>query len=259
MTALVTGSPDKVQELADFYDIPKVYTYDQYDELLASGEIDAVYIALPNSMHADYAIRALNAGIHALVEKPLALDEAECQAMIAASEASGAYLMTAYRLHNEPGTIDVFKQIREGVIGTPRIFQSVFSFQSGPVSHRLVAKYWGGPLQDIGVYCLNAARHVFGEEPTEAMAMKHHGDDPRFQEVEEMIAGTLRFPSGGIAQFNASFGANLRDTFTVIGTDGELIVEKAYEFQTATVATLRKDGTSETRGISLDGPFLRPV
>ena len=112
MTAIVTGSVEKAQKLAEFHGVPAVYTYDQYDEMLAADICDAVYVALPNSMHADYTIRAARAGKHILVEKPLATTIADAEAMIAAAEENGVYLMTAYRLHNEPGTVDVLERIR---------------------------------------------------------------------------------------------------------------------------------------------------
>ncbi len=242
MTAIVSGNAENADKLAGFYGIDHIYSYGQYDEMLAADVVDAVYIALPNSMHADYAIRAATAGKHVLVEKPLAVTEDECAAMIAAAEEAGVHLMTAYRLHNEPGTVEVLEQVRSGAIGDPRIFTSIFSFQSAPDNHRLKAAHWGGPLQDIGVYCLNAARHVFAAEPVEACAMKNHGEDPRFAEVEEMIAATLRFPGGRLAQFVASFGAETLDTSRVAGTEGEISVEMAYEFQTPTRMRLSRGG-----------------
>ena len=197
--------------------------YDGYDALLASPSIDAVYIALPNHMHADYSIRAARAGKHILVEKPLAANEAEALAIIAAAREADVLLMTAYRLHNEPGTVAVLDHIRAGAIGRPQVFQSLFSFQTVVGNHRLTASTWGGPLQDIGVYCVNAARHVFAEEPVEAMAMAQRpGDDPRFGEVDATVAATLRFPSGGVAQFVVSFGASAVDSYRVVGTTGDL-------------------------------------
>lgn len=242
MTAIVSGNAENAGKLAGFYGIDHVYSYEQYDEMLAADVVDAVYIALPNSMHADYAISAAKAGKHVLAEKPLAVTEDECAEMIAAAEQAGVYLMTAYRLHNEPGTVEVLEQIRSGAIGDPRIFTSIFSFQSAPDNHRLKAAHWGGPLQDIGVYCLNAARHIFEAEPVEVWAMKSHGGDPRFVEVEEMIAATLRFPGGRLAQFVASFGAEKLDTFRVAGTKGEISVEMAFEFQTPTRVRLSRGG-----------------
>ena len=221
MVAFVTGNPAKAQKLADFHGVKKLYAYDQYDAMLKSGTVDAVYIALPNSMHADYTIRAAKAGVHALVEKPLAVTVAESEAMIAAAAANKVWLMTAYRLHNEPATIEIYDLIRKGAIGDPRLFTSNFSFQSGPDNHRLKAEHWGGPFQDLGVYCVNAARHAFSAEPIEAIAMMSPGDnDARFKEVEATTSATLRFPGGRLAQFNASFGMDIQDTFTVVGCDG---------------------------------------
>jgi predicted dehydrogenase len=164
-TALVSGNREAADLLAKFYDIPHVYSYDQYEEMLAADVVDAVYIALPNSMHADYATRAAKAGKHVIVEKPLAISVAECEAMIEAADAAGVFLMTAYRLHNEPGTVHALDLIRSGAIGDPRLFTSLFSFQAVADNHRLKASNWGGPLQDIGIYCLNAVRHVFADEP----------------------------------------------------------------------------------------------
>lgn len=243
VAALVSGSPEAARKLADFHAIPEVLDYARYDALLASDRIDAVYIALPNSQHADYTIRALKAGKHALVEKPLALTVAECEAMIAAAQSSGAYLMTAYRLHQDPGTIEVLERIRQGAIGTPRLFSSVFSFQTAAGNHRLRAEHWGGPLQDIGVYCLNAARHVFAAEPVEVFAMAGHCEgDPRFAEVEETLAVTLRFPGERLAQFLVSFGADALDNYTVVGTRGVLTVDPGYRFETDVAFTHRAGG-----------------
>lgn len=242
ITAIVSGSPDAARKLADFHGVAHVVPYDGYDALLADDIVDAVYIALPNSMHADYAIRAARAGKHVLVEKPLATTVAECEAMIAAAEAAGVWLMTAYRLHNDPGTVDALEQIRQGAIGEPKFFGSLFSFHTDAGNHRLLAEHWGGPLQDIGVYCLNAARHVFAAEPVEVSAMKGHGDgDPRFAEVEETIAVTLRFTGERFAQFIVSFGAEPLDVYRVIGTRGDLTVDPAYRFETDVAMCLRQN------------------
>jgi predicted dehydrogenase len=245
LTAIISGNADNASRLAEFHGVHHIYDYDRFDEMLADDIVDAVYIALPNSMHADYAVRAAKAGKHALVEKPLAITVEQCEAMISAAKEAGTWLMTAYRLHNDPGTIELLEQIRKGAIGDPRFFTSVFSFQSPPENHRLRAEHWGGPLQDIGVYCLNAARHVFGAEPVEAIATKGHGNgDPRFTEVEETIAVTLRFPGERFAQFIASFGADAIDMYRVIGTKGELTLNPGFSFETDTKLRLRQGGVT---------------
>ena len=245
VAAIVSGNLEKAKALAEFHAVPAVYNYDQYDAMLASGTVDAVYIALPNSQHADYAIRAARAGVHALVEKPLALTAEECKAMIAAADASGVWLMTAYRLHTEPGTVAALELVRSGAIGDPRMFSSVLCFQSDARNHRLQAAHWGGPLQDLGVYCINAARHLFGSEPIEVVAMTGRADDdPRFAEVEETFAATLRFPGGRMANFFASFGATLTESYSVHGSKGTLEVSPGYRFETARRLLLTVDGKS---------------
>jgi predicted dehydrogenase len=243
--AIVTGDLEKGAKLAAFHDIPQVVSYQDYDALLASDCIDAVYIALPNSMHADYTIRAARAGKHILVEKPLATTVADAEAMIAAADQAGVFLMTAYRLHNEPGTVALLDLIRDGAIGTPLIFQSVFSFQTTLGNHRLKAAHWGGPLQDLGVYSLNAARHIFAEEPVEATAtVIQPKDDPRFAEIEATIAVTLRFPSGGIAQFVSSFGAGSVDNYRVIGSTGDIEMDPGFKADCAMKLRLRQNGVT---------------
>lgn len=243
--AIVTGDLGRTKALAEFHGVGEIVGYDGYDALLSGSNVDAVYIALPNHLHADYAIRAARAGKHVLVEKPLATSEQDALAMIAAAREAGVFLMTAYRLHNEPGTVAVLEQIRNGAIGRPLLFQSVFGFQAAQGNHRLKAASWGGPLQDIGVYCVNAARHIFAEEPIEAMAMVNRpDDDPRFREVEASIAAMLRFPSGGLAQFVASFGAADVDNYRVVGTAGDLELDPGFRFETATNLRLRRGGES---------------
>ena len=234
MTAIVTGNAEVATKLADFYGIGHTCDYDGYNALVASDLIDAVYIALPNSMHADFAIRAMKAGKHAIVEKPLAISVAECEAMIAAAEENGVFLMTAYRLHCEPMTVEVLNRIRAGEIGAVKHFSSSFGFQSDAANHRLKGEHWGGPLQDIGVYCLNAARHVMEAEPVEVQAVRLHGDgDPRFAEVEASIAVTLRFPGDRLAQFLVSFEMGEIDAYTVMGTEGVIEVGRGYDFRTS--------------------------
>ena len=246
IAAIVTGDMVKGAKLAAFHRVPQVVSYADYGALLSSEAVDAVYIALPNSMHREFTIRAAQAGKHIMVEKPLATSVADAVAMIAAAKEAGVFLMTAYRLHNEPGTLAVLDHIRNGAIGTPLIFQAIFSFQMASGNHRLRAEHWGGPLQDVGVYCVNAARHVFTEEPIEAMAAvtepKH---DLRFAEIEASIAVTLRFRSGGLAQFVASFGAAAVDNFRVVGSKGDLELDPAFKFEVATKMRLRRDGVSE--------------
>ena len=244
MQAIVSGSPDAARRLAEFHGVPEIVDYADYDALLASDRIDAVYIALPNSMHADYTIRALKAGKHAMVEKPLATTLQESEAMIAAARESGAFLMTAYRLHNEPGTHAMIETVRSGRIGDPVYFASTFGFQSQLGNHRLKAGHWGGALPDVGVYCLNAARHIFAAEPIAVQAMASRPSaDPRFAEIDAGLAVTLKFPGERLAQFFCSFGSGTSESIRVVGSSGELVLDPAFKFDSALRMTVRVEGS----------------
>jgi predicted dehydrogenase len=203
--------------------------------------VDAVYIALPNSLHADYAIRAAKAGVHVLVEKPLSISLDESKAMIAAADKAGVWLMTAYRLHTDEATLKLYDLVQNGAIGDPRHYHSCFSFQIAAGNHRLLAKHWGGALQDIGVYCINAARQAFAAEPIEVTAMDSMGeDDARFAQVPASVSAMMRFPKGRIANFFCSFGAETTDTYPVVGSEGLVTMHNAFRFEVARTVELRK-------------------
>lgn len=247
VTAIVSSSSAKARQLADFYGIEDVYDYAAFDAMAASGKVDAVYIATPNSSHCEYTLKAVKHRLHALVEKPLATSVADAESMISAAQAAGVYLMTAYRLHNDPATLRVAEMVASGIIGDARHFTSSFAFQSAPDNHRLKASHWGGPLQDVGVYCLNAARHVFRDNPVRTFAAPSFGHmDPRFREVEEGIAVTLEFSKGRMAQFYAGFGTDTLDQFQVAGTKGSIALNNAYRFGVARKLTLQHGDQLQT-------------
>jgi predicted dehydrogenase len=231
MTAIVTGDAEKAKQLAEKYDIPHTADYDGYDALLRSGDIDAVYISLPNSQHRDYVVRALEAGVHVLCEKPMAPTEEDCLAMIRASEKSGAKLMIAYRLHFEEATIEAIELVRSGKLGKTRVFSSLFSQQVSDDNSRVDAKNWAGPLPDMGPYPINAVRQLFEAEPTEAFAYNVIKTEPRFAEVDEMITAVLRFPGDRLAHFTVSYGANTLGQYRVMGSEGDLEVTPGYTWQ----------------------------
>ena len=231
MTALVTGDAEKAKELAKMYDIENVTDYDGYDALVNSGKIDAIYLATPNSKHTDLVVKALNAGIHVLCEKPMAETPEDCQKMIDASAKSGAKLMIAYRLHFEEATIEALETVRSGTIGEPRIFSSVFCQQVSEENSRTDADTYAGPLPDMGPYPINAVRQLFQAMPTEVFAFRASKPEPRFEEIEEMVTAVLRFPGERLATFTVSYGANPMGQYRVIGTEGDLEVTPGYTWQ----------------------------
>ena len=230
LVALVFGDRKKLATLGRKYRVPHRYSYDQYDRCLSSGQVDAVYIALPNHLHEPYAVKAARAGVHILCEKPLALSERECRNMIAAARRHGVKLMTAYRLHFDEANMQAVHDVMTGRIGEPRIFQSMFSLQVKSGNIRVKHRFGGGPLWDIGIYCLNAARYLFKDEPVEVFALAANNGEARFREVEEMASATLRFPGDRLASFACSFGAADVSTYQVVETKGVLRMEHAYEY-----------------------------
>ena len=229
LAALVSGSRHKLDELGRRYGVRTRCAYDQLDELCASGSIDAVYIAVPNDLHAELTLVAARHGVHVLCEKPMAPTEAECMQMIRACNRRGVKLMIGYRLHFECANLIAVELARGGEIGESRLFSSVFSMQVRGGNVRTLPRRGAGPLYDIGIYCLNAARYLFRAEPSEVVAMKLAGRDARFAAVDEAFAATLRFPSDRVAQFTCSFGAHDRAHYQVVGTEGFLTLDHAYE------------------------------
>jgi glucose-fructose oxidoreductase len=231
LVAIFSDDDAKRRELGRRYHVPHVAAYDQYDALLRQDELDAVYIALPNSQHKDFSIRAARAGVHVLCEKPLALTARDCQQMIAACKRHNVKLMTAYRLHFEKSNLEAIQLARSGKLGDLRYFDSIFSMQAQAPNIRLSRGMGGGPLWDLGVYCVNAARYLFGLEPLEVLGMTASGPDERFRQVEEMASATLRFPGERLATFICSFGAADVATYDLVGTKGRLRLENAYEYK----------------------------
>jgi predicted dehydrogenase len=244
LTAIVSNDAVKRRELARRYGVEHVFGYDEYDACLEA--VDAVYIALPNDMHREFAVRALRKGVHVLCEKPLAVTSAECRAMIEAARRGGARLMTAYRLHLNAANLKAVAHIRSGKIGAPRIFSSGFTMQVSRPNIRTEVERGGGTLYDIGVYCINAARYLFGDEPVEVTAFTGTRPDPRFREVEEMTAAVLRFPGDRLASFTVSFGAKDTGDYLVVGTKGLLRLRNAYEYASGHALTLETGDKPKT-------------
>lgn len=245
LTALVSSDAEKLKKLGRKYGIENTYTYEQYGDCLKSGEIDAVYIGLPNNMHRAYTESAAEAGIHVLCEKPMAMDEDECETMIAAVKDAGVKLMIAYRLHFERGNLSAMEIVKSGKIGQPRIFTSIFSQQVKAGNSRLDREVAGGAIYDMGVYCINAARYLFRAEPEEVFAWNQSSKDERFAEVPEMTSAMMKFPGDRIATFTCSFGATDRSEFEIVGTKGSLKMDPGYEMAEDLKLDLTVDGKTK--------------
>jgi predicted dehydrogenase len=230
LVALVSGDSEKLDKLSRKYKVEQAYSYDDYEKALS--QVDAVYIALPNHLHKEYGVTAANAGRHVVCEKPLAVTEEECEAMIEAARNNSVKLMVAYRLHFEKGNLEAIRVANDGTLGNIRFFTSEFAQQVAEDNVRVTqpTEAGGGPVYDMGVYCINAARYLFRAEPHQVIAASATGNDPRFRKTEEMMAVTLRFPEERLATFICSFGAADVSRYSVIGTKGVLTADPAYEY-----------------------------
>ncbi|MEC5396431.1 Gfo/Idh/MocA family protein [Uliginosibacterium sp. H1] len=244
LVAIVTGDDDKAEALGARYSV-KTLPYEGYDALLDSDEIDAVFVALPNAQHADYAVRALNAGKHVLLEKPMAIGVTACETINAAAQRSGARLMIAYRLHFEPATLEAIRRVRAGAIGVPRFFTATFSQHVAASNHRAQQGFWAGPVADMGPYPINAARNIFGAEPILVWAFGVQSPDGG-PPLHDTVAVTLVFPEQRLAQFTVSYSAQRVDEYEIVGSSGALRLSPGFDFESGLhLTTLQGESTRE--------------
>jgi predicted dehydrogenase len=232
ITVLVTSDPAKAQKLAEKYEVAATYTYEQFDEALASGTFDAIYLATPNWRHAEFIVPALNAGIHVLTEKPLEISTEKCEAILDAASRSPAKLMVAYRLHFEPATLDTIEKIRSGILGRVHLFASTFTQMVDPENHRVHSGKLAGPVLDMGPYPVNAARYVFEDEPTQVASAvwSRHPESGFAPDIMDTVAVTLKFPGERLAQFNLSYYGNPANSFIAVGPNGSIQLDPSYVF-----------------------------
>ncbi|KAF3890016.1 MULTISPECIES: Gfo/Idh/MocA family protein [Nostocales] len=238
LVALVSGDRAKAEKYARQYGInsKNIYDYQSYDNLRNNPEVDVVYIILPNGMHAEYTIRGAQAGKHVMCEKPMANTVAECQAMIDAAKKANRKLMIAYRAQYEPYNLAAIQLAQSGKLGKLKV---VTSDHGRILDPKDPADVWrmdkklagGGSLYDIGIYSLQAARYITGEEPTEITAFTYSTPgDTRFRQVEENVNFTLRFPSGVLANCTSSYGYSNTKRIQVFGSDAVLELDPATDY-----------------------------
>jgi predicted dehydrogenase len=249
LTALVSDDPEKLEKLGRKYKVTGRYSYEQFEECLGSGTVDAVYIALPNNLHREYTERAARGGAHVLCEKPLAVTEEDCLSMIRVAEENQVKLMVAYRLHFEEANLKAIDLVQSGKLGDPRLFDSVFTMTVKDGDIRLNPReQGGGTLYDIGVYCINAVRNLYGAEPMEVVAFSANKGDERFLQCEETTSAILRFPGRErLATFTCSFGAADVSHYRVVGSKGQLVMDPAYEYAGELEQKITVDGRTRSK------------
>ena len=235
VAGFVSGDRAKAERFAAQYGVSKesIYSYEEIDRMRDNKSIDAVYIALPNSMHAEYTIRAARAGKHVLCEKPMSTTVDEAEKMIAACKAADVKLMIAYRCQYEPLNLEAIQRIRDGAIGEVQSIESAFGFNAKKGVWRLDKKMaGGGSLFDVGIYSLNATRYLTGEEPVEFRAFTSTRDhDGRFDQMEESVSWVARFPSGVLASCSTTYGGSMPGFFQVNGSKGWIQMLPAFSYE----------------------------
>jgi predicted dehydrogenase len=223
LVALVSGHADKANKIAAQHGVsPKaIYDYKNFDSIKDNPEIDAVYIALPNAMHAELTVRAAQAGKHVLCEKPMATSAADAQKMVDACAKANKKLMIAYRMQYEPMTSYAKKLVRDKALGMIKVIEGHNGQHLGSTLDQFRLKKGGGAMIDVGIYCLNTARFLLGEEPHWVQAaMYSTPNDKRWREVEETVVWSMGFPSGTIGNFSTTFGAHQGRRWRAYGDKG---------------------------------------
>lgn len=247
VVALVSGSSEKMQKVAEQYGVKKesCYSYADYNKLKDNKDVQAIYIVLPNGMHAEYTIRGAQAGKHILCEKPMANTVAECEAMIDACKKADRKLMIAYRIQYEPHHRIVRDMVQKKEFGQVKSIIANNGQNSDNPDHWRFKKdlAGGGSLPDVGLYCLNTIRFVLAEEPTEVVGYVHSTpDDPRFKEVEEQVNWLMKFPSGVQASCATSYGHHDDKSYRVLADTGWIKMDPAFPYKGLKLETSQAQG-----------------
>jgi predicted dehydrogenase len=253
--ALVSGSPAKMAAVAKHYGIApdSCYGYADMARLRDNPAVQIVYVITPNALHRQHVIAAAKAGKHVLCEKPMATSLADCHAMVEACRAANVKLMIAYRMQYQPHAREAIRLARSGGLGSVTLMDMINNQNQGDPTQWRQSKALagGGSLPDVGLYCLNTARAVLGEEPIEVSAqIWSPPGDPRFREVEDNVAFSLRFPSGAVANCMSSYSTHRIARLKLIGSAAWAEMEHAFDYQGQTLRVTRlvdgKDQTAET-------------
>ncbi|WP_207512895.1 Gfo/Idh/MocA family protein [Longitalea luteola] len=225
LTGVISGTPAKITNWQSKYNIPEknCYNYENFDRIKDNPDIDAVYVITPNALHREHVIRAAKAGKHVICEKPMALNAKEGQEMVDACKKANVKLLVGYRMHFEPKTLEIIRMRKEGELGKIMFFQGLSGFAIGdPGQWRLKKELaGGGALMDIGIYSINGARYMVGEEPVWVTAQETKTDPEKFKPgVDETIQFQLGFPSGAVASCLSTYSMNNLDRFFLNGTKG---------------------------------------
>jgi predicted dehydrogenase len=235
LVGVISGTPAKVSAWQSKYDIPEknCYNYENFDTIKSNPDIDAVYVITPNALHHDQVIRTARAGKHVICEKPMAINAKEAQEMVDTCKKANVKLLVGYRMHFEPKTLEIIRMRKDGELGKVLFFQGLSGFRIGdPTQWRLKKELaGGGAMMDIGIYSINGARYMIGEEPVWVTAQETKTNFEKFKEgVDETIQFQLGFPGGAVASCLSTYSMNNLDRFFLDGEKGfaELLPATGY-------------------------------
>ena len=251
LTGVISGTPSKISAWQQEYNIPEknCYNYENFDAIKDNPDIDAVYVITPNALHKDQVIRVARAGKHAICEKPMGINAAECDEMVKVCKQEKVKLLVGYRMHFEPNTVEVIRMRQSGELGKIMFFQGQSGFRIGnPNQWRLNKELsGGGAMMDIGIYSINGARYMIGEEPNWVTAQETKTDPVKFKEgIDETIQFQMGFPSGAVASCLSTYAMRYLDRFFLNGTEGFV------EMQPST-------GYGPIKGRTHKGPLTEPI
>jgi predicted dehydrogenase len=235
LTALVSGDAAKAQRIAaeNGVDPKSIYNYKNFGRIAKNKDVQVVYIVLPNSMHAEFTVRAARAGKHVLCEKPMEVSVTKCQQMISECRHAKVKLMVAYRVQYDPRHRAMQRLVREKAFGDVKYIESANLQKVKEMEWRLSEKLSGsGAVGDLGVYCINTIRFLLGEEPIEIYAQTFRpSGNPLFKEVDAMAVWQMRFPSGLLANCSCSFDAHDTKSYRVVADRGTFGMDPAFPYQ----------------------------
>ena len=248
LAGIVTGHPEKAKEWKIKYNIPEqnIYNYENFDSISTNKDIDLVYVVLPNGLHKEFTIRAAKAGKHVICEKPMAITVKDCEEMISACKSAGVQLAIGYRLHFEPTHLEIKRLGQDKVFGQVRMIQASLGYLTYDIKTKTEQRNFninddsewrlrkamagGGPLMDLGIYCIQASRYILGEEPINVTGQFGTiNNKTRFSQVEESITWQMQFPSGAISNCTTSCGFNI-DNLYAAADDGFFELSPALSY-----------------------------
>jgi xylose dehydrogenase (NAD/NADP) len=250
LVAVASRDGERARAYAHEWNIPR--TFDSYEALLADPDIDVVYISLPNSLHAPWAIRAAQAGKHVLCEKPMGQTAAQVDEILAAARSAGVVVMEAFMYRHHQQTLKVKELVDGGAIGKVRLIRGSFTFQiASEANVRLNAALGGGSIWDVGCYPISYTRYLLGREPLEVFGWQTTGTHG----VDEMFAGQMRFEGDAVGQFDCGLRVPHRQHFEVVGSEGTITVPVPFKPDARAQIWLRH-GDAEPEAIAINSPEL---